>query len=253
MPTAIQSAFTNDGFIVSADGMAQGSGLILSRKKIFQFGSNKWLAYAFAGRVGIGPDEGPGFSFDFRKTIGRTAEAVSVNRFRTLEAYAVRLATDTQSVLREACRNTQITFDDGALDTMLAYVIISGYFKEEAASVGIKFYRHNRRFAKPEVIPHKLDTPVRIGSEMMSFLFNHKTHPLYYRYRRPPSVAVPRLSEAMVEAVIESRAYIEACESDEGRALDDFCKSIGGKIHMVSITPADGIQWVPGFEHEEAL
>jgi hypothetical protein len=255
MPTAILSTYTGDGFIVTADGMAQGTTPTLSRKKIFQFGGNKWLAYAFAGRVGIGTKEGPKFSFDFRTAIGERAQALSINRFATLAAYAARLAEDTQRMLREACRKDQITFHDtdGVLDIVLAEIIISGYFKEEAATVQIKFSRHNRRFSKPEVITHNLVMPVRIGSVLMDLLFTQKTHPLYHRCRRPPSVPAPHLSEAMTNAIIESRAYIEACETDEARKLDDACFKIGGKIHMVSITPTEGIQWVPGFEHEDNL
>lgn len=250
MPTAILSNYIGDVFIVTADGMARGTKRTLSRKKIFQFGGNKWLAFAFAGRVGIGPKEGPRFSFDFRKTIARLVEAHSVNHFQTLEAYAARLATDTQRALRESCRKAQIKFNDtdGALDTILADVIISGYFKERPATVQIRFSRHNGRFAKPEVIPHKLDAPIRIGSEMMNFLFTHKTHPLYHRYLRPLSVQLPHLSDAVVNAIIESRAYIEACETDEARQLDPFCKTIGGHIHMAMVRLERGFQWVPGFK-----
>jgi hypothetical protein len=253
MPTAILSTYTGDGFIVAADGMSQGKdGTVTtrSRGKICQFGGNNWLAYAFAGRVAIGPDQGPEFSFDFIDTVDEAVQTLAIKRFATLSAYAARLAKNTQRILREACGKAHITFNDadGALDTILADVIISGYFKEVAATVQIEFYRHNRRFAKPQVIIHNLDGPTRIGSLLMNFLFSRKEHPLYHRYLRPLPVPLPHLSEAMVNAIIEARAYIKACESDEARKLDSFCKTIGGHIHIATITRTDGFQWVRGFK-----
>jgi hypothetical protein len=257
MPTAILSSYTGDGFIVAADGMAQekdGTVTTRFRRKLFQFGGNKSLAYAFAGNVAIGPDEGPEFSFDFRTRIEKAVEALSINRYATLKAYAERLARDTQRVLKDACKNPRITFDDRRrMDTTIAYVFISGYFKEVPASVRIRFYRYNRQLAKPEVLTQGLDTPMRSGSEKLSYLFTIKD-PRFFneKYFRPLQVPVPHLSGAMEKAIIASRAYIEACRSKKGRRLDpDFCPSIGGYIHMAVITVTKGFDWVPGFKPKD--
>src|ERR1700686_1388779 len=115
----------------------------------------------------------------------------------------------------------------------------------------IEFYRENRQFAKPKVSDDDLiiEMPRRHSSFAIDALFYVKS-PMFFndRYFYPLEVSLPHFSEAMKGAVLNSRAYIEACISEEGRALDPSCKDIGGKIHMASITPNDGFHWVPGFE-----
>jgi ATP-dependent protease HslVU (ClpYQ) peptidase subunit len=83
MPTAIIRNYTGDAFVIAADGIAQdkdGTVMTRSRQKIFQFGDNKWLAYAFAGRVAIGPDEGSEIWFDFRERINEAVLALPLNQ-----------------------------------------------------------------------------------------------------------------------------------------------------------------------------
>jgi hypothetical protein len=43
--------------------------------------------------------------------------------------------------------------------------------------------------------------------------------------------------------------YIHACESAAGRAIDpDRAPGIGRRIHIATITPKDGAQWMPSYE-----
>jgi hypothetical protein len=257
MPTAIIRNYTGDAFIVAADGMAQGTSPTLSRRKIFQFGGNKWLAYAFAGRVAIGPREGPEIWFDFRERIEKAVQSLSLDHYATLSEYATALRDHAHRALIKTCTSDQIAFDNATeLGAPFAHVFISGYFKQVASSVIIEFYRENRQFAKPNVSPDELiiGEPRRHGSYIIDAYLS-QNHPPFFNdwYRRALEVPLPHFSEAMKGAVLRSRQYIEVCSSPEARALDDFCKEIGGDIHMASITPKDGIRWVPGFEHEENL
>ncbi len=258
MPTAIIRNYTGDAFVIAADGIAQnkdGTVTTRSRRKIFQFGDNKWLAYAFAGRVAIGPDEGTEILFDFRERINQAVQSLSLDVYPSLSEYATHLADHAHRALIGRCVSEQITFDNATeLGVPIAYVFISGYFKQVASSVTIEFCRENRQFAKPKISLDELiiGMPRRHGSLALDALFYVKS-PRFFndRYLYPLQVPLPRFNEAMKGAVLESRAYIEACESDEARLLDDFCKTIGGKIHMASITPKDGFDWVPGFEPEK--
>ncbi len=257
MPTAIIRNYTGEAFVVAADGMAEGTTPTLSRRKIFKFGDNKSLAYAFAGRVAIGPDEGPETWFDFRDRINQAVQSLSLDLYTTLSDYATHLADHAHRALVERCASHHLTFDNAAeLGAPLACVFISGYFKQLASSVIIEFCRENRQFATPKVsVDEPIVRPLRRHGSNVIDAYLHQNHPPFCseRYLRPLEVPLPHFSEAMKGAVLRSRQYIEVCSSPEARAMDDFCKTIGGKIHMVSITPTDGIQWIPGFEHEENL
>lgn len=256
MPTAIIPTYTGDGFVIAADGMADGTTPSLTKRKIFKFGNNRSLAYAFSGRVAIGP-HGPDLWFDFRDAIDVAVQALSVDLYTTLSDYAKHLADHAYRVLIERCTSDLITFDDATeLGAPLARVFVSGYFKQVASNVIIEFYRENRQFAKPKISddPLVIGEPRRHGSHVVDALFAVKS-PIFFndRYLRPLQVCLPHFSEVMKGAVLYSRAYIEACGSEDARNLDPFCKTIGGKIHMASITPTDGIRWVPGFEHADKL
>ena len=169
--------------------------------------------------------------------------------------YAAALGHHAQQALVEKCTSDRITFDAVTeLGIPLAYVFISGYFKQIPSSVIIEFCRENRQFVTPKPSPDELiiGIPRRHGSLAIDALFYVKS-PMFFndRYFYPLEVPLPHFSEPTREAVLHSRAYIEACESDQGRKLDpSSCSTIGGKIHMAGITPKDGFDWVPGFEHE---
>lgn len=265
MPTAIVRTYTGDGFIIAADGMAQDNNkkvTSLEKQKIFPFGGTKLMAYSMAGQTKIGPDEGPETWFDFKKRIDAAVKSVSMDRDATLTLYAERLKNRIRRELTDRCQGDKIRFDDtpsphpGERGATIVYVFIDGYYKTLESSVTIRFYRHDQRF-EADVIPQGQLVPQAHfyhGSTVIHDLIQD-SDPRFStdRFLRPLEVPAPRLSEAALRVVLYSRLYIEACASPEGRALDDFCKTIGGKIHMVSITPKDGIDWVPGFEHIEGI
>jgi hypothetical protein len=43
-------------------------------------------------------------------------------------------------------------------------------------------------------------------------------------------------------------SYIQASADPEAAKVDEYANAIGGHIHMATITPTEGFQWVPGFE-----
>jgi hypothetical protein len=249
MPTAIvRTYYSGDGFIVAADGMVSDQDnkvKSLEKRKIFPFGGNKTMVFSLAGRTMIGPGEGPEIWFDFRKRIDEAVQSVSMSRSPTLTLYAERIKTRILRELAETCDKIQC--DHKAIVQMF----IDGYYRGSASSLTISFYRRAQDF-QAEVIRQPL------SSHNLFYHGSIQIHDLMQRndsrfctgpYIRALEEPVPLLSDAMRGAILYSRAYIEACSSAEARDLDPFCETIGGKIHMVSITPTDGIRWVPGFEH----
>jgi hypothetical protein len=84
-------------------------------------------------------------------------------------------------------------------------------------------------------------------------------------YSGPPRIAQlygkdPRFAEFIREfdapiveglrgAAVSAIAYIEACGSSLGREIDpEHCSTVGGHIHMATITKGKGFEWIEGFE-----
>jgi hypothetical protein len=259
--TAIFRTFTNDGFLIAADGRQQelgGTIIIETKQKIFSFGGSRSLSYAFTGRVGLGPDDSRETTFDFITQVREAAQIISTRRCSTLPTYADRLARHVQRVLEDRCRNRPIKFadapsaDPNEAGSTIAEVLIDGYYSGSPSRVSVRFYRQDGQFVSPQIVPE--DVVVGgvwlYGSKMIAKLLGAKDKRFYNeRSLRPPDTAIPHFSPEMHRAVIHARAYIEGCSSPEGLALErKICSSIGGKIHMASITANEGFKWVPGFE-----
>jgi hypothetical protein len=261
MPTAIVRTYYGDGFIIAADGMARDQNnneTRLDKCKIYALGVGKHLAYSIAGRSKIGPDEGPEIWFDFRERIDGAVASISTSRVSTLTLYAERLKKRICRELTDECSNDKIHFDDapsphpGEKGYTLTYVFIDGYYKALESSVIIRFYRLNHRFRGEVFTPGLFRGAVfHSGSTVIQELIK-ENDPRFAndKYFRPLDSSLEHLSEDALRAIQYSRGYIEACASAEARALDVFCSTIGGDIHMALITEKDGFQWVPGFKPE---
>jgi hypothetical protein len=260
MATAVLRRYTTaDGFLIAADGLMQDAdGTVTSRstRKIFPFGSDGRMAYSLAGRVGIGPDEGAEISFRFRTAIDAAVQAIPASPYETLAEYADQLAEHVRSSLEETCQPDKIGFDysqrpnPGERGRTIAWAFLDGYYKGLESSLTIRFYEHDGRFQKG-VFPQLL-VPGKFfyhgSTRIHDLLEQNDSRFCTGQFLRPLEVPVPHLSEETRRGIIYCRVYIEACESDEGRKEDPFCKTIGGDIHMAVITASKGFEWVPGFK-----
>lgn len=264
MPTAIVRTYCADGFVIAADGMARDQDnkeTSLTKRKIFPFGSDGSMAYSLAGRSMLGPDKGPEIWFNFRQRIDEAVQSVSRSRAGTLTRYAERLSKRIRRELTESCPSGKLPFDEapsvhpGEIGCTVTDVFIDGYYKGRASSVMVRFSRRYRRFEGEVFTPGPDLSPGSVfhsGSTVIQNLIKEKD-PRFYNdtYFRRLDMSSPHLSDDMLKSIIYSRAYIEACSSDEASALDPFCATIGGLIHMATVTPKDGFGWVPGFKSEE--
>jgi hypothetical protein len=46
------------------------------------------------------------------------------------------------------------------------------------------------------------------------------------------------------EAACYAKGYIDAFASPLALTLDPSCEAIGGHVHVATVTPGDGFQWV---------
>lgn len=224
--TAIVRKCTDGGFVIAADGLQNerdGSIVGRAKQKIFSFAGNKFLAYSFTGRIGIGPDDGDEITFDFIKQFQEAAESTSIRRSQTLKEYAQRIAMRVNQKLEETCKDPRIMFGDeqpdepGSLGSTVADVLIDGYRGGIPHSVEVRFYRISGALAEPSI-------SVQDDLSLMSI------HALY-------------------DAILYARAYIEGCSGPEAQRIDsEHCSKIGGHIHIAVITKDHGFEWVPGHE-----
>ena len=66
----------------------------------------------------------------------------------------------------------------------------------------------------------------------------------FSEYRPKPAPNEPTMDWCLGFAI----KYISACASPQGARIDHKCRSIGGRIHVATITSTEGFQWVPGYE-----
>lgn len=258
--TAIVRIYTNDGFVIAADGRQReldGSVVSEVKQKIFSFGGNRFLGYSFTGHIGLGPADSPDTVFDFIDEFSHAAQVISASRHRTLADYAKRLARNVQNILVERCGNAQIPFQesssDGEESPTLADAMIDGYYSGSPSRVNVRFFRRDGAFAEPEITTPDLGAGGVwfYGSNLIGNLLLKEKDPRLWNEQslRPLETSLSSWTNEMYSAAITARAYIEACSGPIGKELDPkICAGIGPIIHMASITEKEGFLWVPGFE-----
>ncbi len=55
-------------------------------------------------------------------------------------------------------------------------------------------------------------------------------------------------STTLQEGIEAAKSYIDACSTQQACKWDSYCKSIGGKLHIATIKPDKGFEWVSGYE-----
>jgi hypothetical protein len=126
-----------------------------------------------------------------------------------------------------------------------------GCFGGSLREVDVRLFHCDQRLRKPVSINQQLRVspiPRLIGSSKVAHLLYESNDQRFACFRR----AMPERPEDLTlsEGVEIAKSYINACDSDEGRAEDpDVCPAIGGRRHVATITVRDGFRWIPGFEH----
>jgi hypothetical protein len=60
-----------------------------------------------------------------------------------------------------------------------------------------------------------------------------------------PELATHKSMTAIIQTFTFD-GYIAACSDPIALELDEFCHTIGGHIHVATVTPDHGFRWVPG-------
>jgi hypothetical protein len=232
MPTAILRYFTSSGFIIAADGKTCNSltGDVLSTdtQKIFQIPGLP-AAYVLYGDIGIGDDDPHtplilDLAVEMKRILGSRTDAKPPS---DLQSYGDDLAAEMQELLsaskaKGAVFHGKQEYADGIT---IARILLFGYVDGIPSEVNILFFHREQRLVRQKVYPVDLR---RSNPEVMGSLVIEQR-----LFRQPQSEDV-----SLLRAAQEVEHYIQVCDSEEGRAADSVCLSIGGHIHVAMITPS---------------
>jgi hypothetical protein len=243
MPTCIVRAYTPDGFVIASDGLNAATDATAERK-IFTFPQSGDLAFSFAGSIGW-----PRFNLidAFRFTIA----ALSPAHGGDVRAWLQQVAEVVNQAIMDARDDGRIrltqTMPEREPDGFftIAKVLVDGYFD----GVPIRFdilFSHRRQEQRGRVWPVQLtNQPDICGSHLIADIYS--TDPVFAKYR--PEGPPLHASTLLDAEIIRARWAIAAQGSEEAKAMDNFCGSVGGRTAIATITRDEGFAWIsPEFE-----
>jgi hypothetical protein len=254
MSTAIFRSFTSEGFVMAADGLRLTPGDPASRKehvqKIFCISdATRTLAFALAGCVYTSTDNG--YVFDFAAEVGRAAKMLAAENLPTLNRYTETVSEIVSAILRDAVSTKLLVEypDDcaegsaGELGRTIAYLFLLGYYTGRPEWTSARFWHENQVLQPPTVFaePARHGLARASGSDRIFNLLRDRTDPRFFAYLTDTS------NYNLAEAVKFGENYIRACSDPLAVEIDPRCATIGGRIHIATVKPESGFQWVAGF------
>lgn len=260
--TAIVRTFTARGFVIVADGRTTGDDrktiITDSTQKIFEaasIGGSFALSTCGASEVDI-PGGG---SINLVSEFLKSAELLRRERIGDLRAYAVKLSEPVMEGLaqqggsRFELEGSEVTGTDYEPGATVIRVFLDGYLNQRPASVTIRLFHESGKLQEPEIREPQLypGHQTIYGSDVVARLLFVDEDPRFSRYRGR-RIFAPEMT--VMDAVERSIAYISACSDPVALELDEFCRTIGGHVHIATVKLDEGFQWLPGFSSiSEAL
>jgi hypothetical protein len=258
MPTGIWIAYTRDGFVVAADGR-KGVGetestrtLTNNQQKIFKVENpGRSLAYAMAGAVGLSNRGSDDIVVDLVSEIGKTATSLAEQRFVEPSFYVRKLCRPAYDLLVLVKQSGQLLeYPNLASEPTvnqpgktIALLFIAGFYEGLPMSFMTRFFHSDQQLGElaPQSIPLSAGQDFGYGSKQVWDAMNQNDRQFRkYVVRR----TLPLESTTIPQAVEIARKRILACCDPVARQLDPVvCNSIGGHIHIASITRQSGFRW----------
>jgi hypothetical protein len=232
-------------------------------QKIFPIGGSGTIRLAFStsGSASIPSCDREGIAFDFLTEIHRATGALSTRRYHNLADYARKAYGAVHRRLKEAKLTGRLDYPESeTLDLSeggctITRVLIDGYHEGIPSRVTVRFYHEHQALGDLEVLQQELarGAPWVYGSEKIWDLMfgphSETGNQTFSVYGKQSVSLVSHPNEALRIHAQMAHAYISACSGAEGHAIDpEICAWIGGHIHIATITPKDGFQWLSGFE-----
>jgi hypothetical protein len=253
MATAIVRYYCPNGFLIAADGLVVKSEdkTVLNdhMQKIFPL-PNRSTAFSITGVAGLGlPGEDPEPRFEFLPVVREVAQTVSMKNCRYLSEYAAKVGRKVNQRLRATHQAQSLDLPtecrDNEIGQTIAEIFFDGYLNEVPSRASARFYHEDGAIAEPHIEGNNLHEGIWYSGPS-SLVPLYKSDPRFAEFMRPFEAPI---LESLQFGAIHARAYIEACSSPLGREIDpERCSTIGGHIHMATITKDKGFQWIEGFE-----
>jgi hypothetical protein len=253
--TAIVRTFTPQGFVLAADGRSFGTidGAILNdaAQKIFPTRTlSGAFAFSIAGAIELVTDDRSQIAVNLADEARKSAESLENERIENLTDYAARFCHPIYRALNEAHKSGRLTnFPShetrvlGERGQTITRLLLDGYLGEYPSSVNVRFFHEDGELREPGIETNRFPTGFHyvLGSPQIVRLLWDSNDPRFSEYRGPKIYAEDMTLQSAIE---RSRCYIQACSDPQSAAIDSVCRTIGGHIHIATITPSSGFQWV---------
>jgi hypothetical protein len=242
MSTAIVRVYTSEGFAIGADGRKydlETKESFDSTRKIFWIKEpDRILVYALAGTVEFTAEGTGKVLFSYNAAIGNAVQELAEQRHKSLWHYA--------DAMKELLVDAASPFEEEAQPTL---IYLDGYYEGRPKRAHIRFFHDGEQV--PEVSANVLEHgfPTGCGTEEIIKALNERDWRLA-KYRTP-SWEVRNESRTLSNAIEVAKTWLWAHRSKEALEIDPLCAAIGGDLHICTITPSGGIQWVPGFKPQD--
>jgi hypothetical protein len=256
--TAIAWMWAPCGFALAADGRYrlhnsdsyQATKIEQSEteQKIFNFRfKGRDMAYALTGAVSSEPK-----TFNLTTEMTNSVTAISEKGCQSIYDLLCRLSDRLKGAFLQAQKDgrlgrfradANVAENDGAFG--ISSVYFAGYFsKKKPSFANLRLSHREQVLCEPSL---RFETPPEhhwyVGSEKISqLLFEGKDERLA-KYHRPL-----HRDSSIQDAIAAAKGYIEACSDPIAVTIDPNCLSIGGRVHVATITRQYGFKWVPGNE-----
>jgi hypothetical protein len=258
MSTAIAMVYTNEGFVMGADGRKRRSdGEILtdSAQKVFPIDqSGVHVAYALAGSVGMTPNEhDTTVVFDFVTEIANALPAAHASGAKTLHDFVVALCAGAEAKLSDLKASggiEKLPSDELTGESVICRIFFNGYYRGTPGRVFATFFHDNQIMQPTNVSDQPLypGTLMGYGSKLIAEMLGRssKSGTWIDSYRFSPRNAKAVLRSEGISMV---KANIMASSDSRAVELDPTaCKGIGGHMVVATVTRKEGFRWLKGYE-----
>jgi hypothetical protein len=290
MPTAIVRIYTPEGFVIAADGYSDDADApALNCQKIFAtsgtFGTLAFGISMLGGASFTNDVTGANLRIVFGQECQHTAEKLQSYTPRSLNEYAEKFS-------RLFLEQVQLRIAKGVEEGIVSDSDYSGWKKSRALTLlHFAGYIASGNAGNP-LLPSMATYTVRLADgsvEPGTALLNISHSPavgffygsqqilsilqsegaqfskhsereqdrlalqIWQQYSKPAHRDLKEGRGISLSSAIEAAtSYIQACSDVKARKIDQQCHSIGGRIHVGTITFEDAFKWVPNLEPSDS-
>jgi hypothetical protein len=242
--TAIAITHVTDGFAIAADGLSSATDQDTGIRTVSSQTQQKIFRSALRGEPFAWAVTGTVFNAEMTfDLIGEIERVLSISTAASLSDWTDNVGLLVRDYIDDAQRAGRTVFvekrndiDNGSTFAQLFFV---GYLRKgRLPQAGmIRFWHEDGVLSDPAI---QLKTPpcnLYSGApEIASRYYSIHPDTRFKRYYRDPG-------KTLGGAIAHARGYIEACCDPMAMEIDTQCETIGGHIHVATVTRESGFQW----------